>query len=531
MGLTFSEWLEAPGKGFWVRETWDLDAGRMVGVGKLHLFPHQKRILDEALTLDPETFQFKYETVLYSCIKKSGKTSLAAAVGAWYAEEVGPPGTEIYVIANDLESAEGRVAKDIKFHYEQKILQHDLTINVQGREVRFTERNTPITQYRITLPNETFIQVLAQSYRSVAGSRHALTLWDELWGVMSELSRRTWDEMTPIPTVSASLRFIATYAGFENESDLLWDLYLRGVDVEEHPQGKAAGLFDDLPCYVNKRLFCYWDHEPRMPWQTQAYYDQQLENERPAAYIRLHTNQWVTSHEAFVPVEWYDIAARSFHAPATLWTEHPYYSFPVIIAVDAGQKRDTTALTGVGYDAKRGKVGELFHYIWAPSPGEPVDLDATVEKELLELYNKFNVVLILYDPTHLIQTMLRLKRKGLPVQEYIQSTPNMIQASQLLYDLLKGKNFETYHDDTARKHIQMATAETSSRGFRIVKNELTKRNHIDYAIALAMACYGAVKIGGVDVSIPVVVESPYSDATAWPNPSNEMNIPFELRSD
>lgn len=531
MGLSFSEWLEAPGKGFYVREAWDVEKGRMVGVGKLHLFPHQARILDEALTLNLDAFQFKYETVLYSCIKKSGKTSLAAAVGAWYAEEVGPAGTEIYVIANDLEQSEGRVMRDIKFHYEQKIAQHDTFVNTMGREVRFTEKNTPITTYRIELPNGTFIQALAQSYKSSAGSRHALTLWDELWGVTSELSRRMWDEMTPIATVSASLRFIATYAGFENESDLLWDLYLKGVDAEEHPQGKATRLFDDLPCYTNKRLFCYWDHEPRMPWQTQTYYDQQLENERPAAFLRLHMNQWVTSHEAFVPVEWYDFAAKAYHAPATLWTEHPFHRFPVVIGVDAGQKRDSSALVGVGYDAKRGKVGELFHYIWSPTPGNPVDLDVTVEKELLELYNKFNVVLILYDPTHLIQTMIRLKRKGLPVQEYTQSIPNMIQASQLLYDLLKNKNLETYPDEVARRHIQMATAETSSRGFRIVKNELTKRNQIDYSVSLAMACYGAVKIGGVDISIPVVVESPYSDATAWAQPSAEMHIPRELRSD
>jgi hypothetical protein len=528
--LGFIDWIDK--KGFWVRDHWNEQKGRMGGIGRMHLFQFQRDVLSRALRINPETELLEFETVLYSTIKKSGKTALAAAVAAWYIEEA-PAGTEAYCIANDLEQAEGRVMRDVKFHFSQRIQNAEPFYNeMTGENDVYSDKNCKITLYRIDLANGSFVQALAQSYRSVAGSRHGLTVWDELWGVSSELSRRVWDEMTPIPTVPNSLRFIATYAGFENESDLLWDLFMQGVDQEEHEQGRGTRIRElgDIPCFTNRRLFTYWDHEPRLPWQTQEYYDEQMNNLRPAAFLRLHMNQWVTSHEAFVPIEWWDIAAKSFHAPATLWGDHPFKHFPVYVAVDAGIKRDSTALVAVAYDSKRGKIGQLFHKIWTPSKGDQVDLDATVEKELLEMYNKFNVVSIVYDPTHLLQTMLRLKGKGLPTKEFPQTVPLMTQASQLVYDLLKSRNFETYPDDDMRRHMQMAVAETTSRGFRIVKSRVSKRHHIDGAIALAMACYEAVNSGGVDLSIPIVINSPFSDATAYTEPSDERFVPFPLRN-
>jgi phage terminase large subunit-like protein len=242
-------------------------------------------------------------------------------------------------------------------------------------------------------------------------------------------------------------------------------------------------------------------------------------------------NQWVTSHEAFIPIEWFDESARMYEAPATLWLDHPMRYFPIYVAVDAGIKRDSTALVGVAYDGKRAKLGIVFHYIWTPSKGDQVDLDITVESKLLELYNKFNIVSVVYDPTHLLQTMLRLRQKGIPTKEFPQTVPLMTAASQLLYDLLKNKNLEAYPDDGMRRHIQMAVAETNARGFRIVKTKVSKRHYIDAAVALAMAGYEAVNSGGADISVPIVIASPYSDATAWGLEPDEMKLPFPLQTE
>ncbi len=517
---SYVDWMKT--NGFWVRDTWNDKKKRMLGAGKMQLFPVQERIMASALQMDEEGVM-KYETVLYSTIKKSGKTALGSSVGAWYAEE-GQPGIEIYVIANTLEAGEGRLFRDIKYHFEQRILEG--VYSDRSQDSNFCK----ITQYRIDMPNGTFIQVLGQSYKSVAGSRHSLTLWDELWGSTTEYDRRVWDEMVPIPTVTNSLRFISTYAGFENESDLLWEMYLRGVGDDEHDkgQGKRVNGMEDLPVWENGKLFTYWNHEPTMPWQTPEYYEEQMQSERPSAFLRLHMNQWVTSQETFLPVEWVDSAMKSYTASADLWVEHPFKFWPVTMAIDAGVKQDCTAITVVGYDAQRAKVGLAHHKIWIPTDGHQIDLDE-VEKYIIDLYNRFTVASIVYDPTHLLQMMSRLKNKGLPVREFDQTVGHMTNASQLLFDLFKNRNMEMYPADDLRRHLQMAVAQTTERGFRIVKNKSNKRNHIDGAVSLAMACYEAVSNGGVDISIPVTMASPYSDMTDYGKKEATPFIPPQLR--
>lgn len=516
---SYIDWMDEVG--FWARETWSEEKKKMKGADNMLLFPIQRKILGTALALNEEGL-LHYETVLYSCTKKSGKTAIAASVGCWYAEE-GRPGTEIYVIANTQEQGAGRVFRDIIFHFRH-------------RQEQYGKKYCKIGEFRIDLPNGTFIQVLAQSFKAVAGSRHALTLWDELWGSTSELDRRVWDEMTPIPTVENSLRFISTYAGFENESDLLWEMFLRGIgegegsEYEHKGQGKKIEELGDLPCWSNGKLFTYWDHEPRMPWQTEDYLDEQRASERPAAFLRLHMNYWVTSHEEFIPIDWWERATKSYEAAANLWIDHPFRYWPITIGIDAGIRRDSTALVGVGYDSHRGKVGIVFHWVWSPTEGDPVDLEATVEKKLRELKSQFNIVSIVYDPTHLMTIMPKLQREGFPGRMIEQTIPNMTAASQLLYDLFKNNNLEAYPDETLKRQIQMAVAETTSRGFRIVKAKTTKRHHIDAAIALAMAAYDAVNNGGVDTSIPLIIRSPYSDMTAF-DVEQDMALPPELQGD
>lgn len=66
--------------------------------------------------------------------------------------------------------------------------------------------------------------------------------YDELWGSTSESSRRLWDELTPVPTRRNSIRFITTYAGWEGESTLLWDLFKQVVGRDEHPDGQGVRL-------------------------------------------------------------------------------------------------------------------------------------------------------------------------------------------------------------------------------------------------------------------------------------------------
>ena len=513
--LPYVDWVKQ--KGFYIRDTWDDEASEWSGKpGPLVLRPHQERVLSHALT--PVDGKLPYSTVVFSCPKKSGKTTIAGSVGAWFADEL--DGIEIYNIANDLDKTAGIVMGDMQYH------------------VRYQPERYPrsaVTKAKIVHPNDTVLQSLAQNYRSVAGARQSLTLWDELWGYTSELSIRTYDEMTPIPTVKHSIRFVVTYAGFLGESELLWDLYLRGVGTDEHEDGQGERIpgLEDLPCWRNGKTFIYWDHQGRMPWQTKEYYDEQMGELRAAAFLRLHRNQWVTTHERFIPDGWWKQAESRYEQSAMIWKEHPYRMWPVYIGVDVGIKHDSSAIVGVTYDADKGKVIVLFHKIFTPMPGVRFDLEETIEDYILNIIRpKFNVVQIACDPTHIHQTMNRIARKGLNVVEYPQTVGNMTLVSQQLYDLLKGRNLWGYPASDLGEHIRDAVAEDKGRGFRIVKRKSSAGgNHIDGAIATAQACYAAINGGGASFGKRVRLESPFSDSSTMKHhdPINEQ-LPFALRS-
>jgi len=360
----------------------------------------------------------------------------------------------------------------------------------------------------------------------------------------TEGARRMYSEMTPIPTKPLSLQIITTYAGYEHESDLLWDTYLLGVGPEEHNEGQGQAITlpgaEDAPTYVNGRRFTYWNHEPTMPWQTDDYYDDQRKDLRPADYLRFHENRWVTSHESFLDPAWWDEAAKAFPlGSALLWGDHPYKGYPLYLGVDVGTKHDRTSAVAVAYDAKLGRVAQVAHRIWTPVEGELFDLEGTVELWLRVMHKRFLIRQIGYDPNQFHRSMVTLTAAGLPMVEFVQSPSNMAAASQQLYELLRGKKFSTYPDDEAREHLRNAVAKDTGRGFRIVKdpvikNDKKRRNSkpVDFAVALAMACYLAVESGGVDVSQPVVWPSPFGDVSAWPATldDQEKRLPLPLRS-
>jgi hypothetical protein len=113
-------------------------------------------------------------------------------------------------------------------------------------------RSAVITAKQIALSNGTTITVLASEYAGAAGSNHGFTSWDELWGYTSESSRRLWEELTSVPTRRNSLRFITTYAGWEGEADLLWELYKLGASPDEHSDGTGGATGSPPALFANR---------------------------------------------------------------------------------------------------------------------------------------------------------------------------------------------------------------------------------------------------------------------------------------
>ena len=282
--------------------------------------------------------------------------------------------------------------------------------------------------------------------------------------------------MVPPPTRKVACRLTVTYAGFSGESQLLEELYKRGL------QQPVVGR--DL--HAGDSLLLYWTHEPVAPWQDERWLAEMRRALRPNAYLRMVENWFVTSESSFIELQWFDACVDPGATPVVADR-----SLAVCVGVDASVKRDLTAIVAVHWDRKLQRVRLVWHRIFQPSPSEPLDFEAAIETTLLDLRKRFFVRRVLFDPYQMHATAQRLSRQGVRMEEFPQSVPNLTEASQNLYELIKGRNLIAYPDAELRLAISRAVAIETPRGWRIAKD---KQSHkIDVVVALAMASLDAVK--------------------------------------
>ncbi len=436
---------------------------------RLHDF--QREILNLAFQFDSDG-RLPWDTIIYSTIKKSGKTFINALIETWWGYTREPP-NEIYNCANDEEQAQSRVFSDIAAILKRNPALAGSADSYKGE---------------IRLSNETVIKALASDYSGSAGSNHGFTSWDELWGYVSENSIRLWEELTPVPTRENSIRLVSSYAGFEGESKLLWDLYKKAVGPEEHPEGQGERIHPTLPVYANReaRIFCYWDHTPRLPWQTEAYYRAQKANLRPTTYLRLHENRWTTAESIFITPELWDPCIDDKLVPLVV----PDRSKRLCVGVDAGIKSDHASVVAVYWQGD--KLVLANHRIWRPSKEHPLDIEETIENFCEELHQRYTLVKVLADPYQLMRSIQTLKGKGLPIEEFPQTTGNTTAMGSALFQLLNGKALRLYPSDEMRDHASHTVAVENPRGWRIAKERASKK--IDSVVALSMAAVAAMEL-------------------------------------
>jgi phage terminase large subunit-like protein len=224
-------------------------------------------------------------------------------------------------------------------------------------------------------------------------------------------------------------------------------------------------------------MFTYWSHVPRMEWQTPEYYAEQRRILRPAQFLRLHENRWTSGDTRFITEEMYEACLDREHQPVL-----PQHSIPLYVGVDIGIKHDSSAVVAVMREQGRPTVA--LHRIWKPTANESVRLEDVVEY-LCELSRLYRVKAVVADPNQMLGVIQRLRGKGIPIQEYPQTTANLTQAGQVLYDLVRDRNLRLYSDADLREHLVNAVVVESPRGWRLAKDKASKK--IDAAVALAMA--------------------------------------------
>jgi phage terminase large subunit-like protein len=456
--------------------------------GPIVLDEYQKKALTEALAQDDGLF--RYSTILWSDIKKSIKSTIAAAVTLWRAFQVDAETGwgSFYIIANDLKQADSRV-----FYYIKRAIE----LNPALREVCKIRTGS----YKITLPKQTFIEAIPIDPTGEAGSNADGIFYSELWGAHGKAVMQMWAEMALSPTkFGKSFTWIESYAGYKSTSELLWSLYEQSV-----LNGEKLG--DDLEMYADyrARLFALWNTVPRLPWQTTEYYDQERARltVMPTEFDRVHRNQWSEGGtERYLPfIDLWDACQESLPAftPNT----------PLILAADGAVSEDTFGLVGISrHPSRPGVIVARTVMAWNPhtASDEYIILNAAnrrqlnfdkIEDDIKLLCKTLSVLMVAYDPKelHHMMTRLRVRSKmldgsdfsGVPTVE-VQQGKERLSADRQLLDLIFNKRIAHDGNELLRKHIDNADRKTDTDGnLRIVKrNDKLK---IDLAVALSMACY------------------------------------------
>lgn len=498
-------------------------------------------------------YGFRFSTVVFSTVKKSGKTAIAGMVCRWVAEVRTRMG-HVYTLGND-----GKQAKERSFLAIAKSIA--LTPGFkQGRNNEGWLKGRWHTQVQKMhcYTTGTIVEAVGVDAAGEAGGAPDLTCWTELWGFIQQAAVSFFEEMTPIPT-KPSCRLIETYAGIQGESELLERIYEQGMtDGRQLTAGELAddtgiplGCFEEapnredlVPIWVNeeKGLFMFWDtgeQARRMPWQKgergARYYTAQEAEHTPSQYRRFHHNEWTGRESDFVPIELWD--AR--FDPALPMLE-PGDKTPCVIGVDAATTHDCFAIVVVTRHPRSpaDTIAVRQSRKWEPPKGGRIDYDGPEafirtlcrggcmlghpqyppflkEIELCEhrpengrackqccaacrdglLMERLNVMQVTYDAYQLENMMQHLRKDSIAWCKEFPQGGDRLEADKALYDLIVNGTIAHRGEPHMREHIQNAASKQSlheDTKFRIMKKKGMQNRKIDLVVALSMASYNCL---------------------------------------
>ncbi len=412
----------------------------------------KEKIFIPLFELDPETGLRRYNLGLVGLPKKNAKSTMAAMIANYFLfqdEEFG----EIILTANSKDQSSWIIFDKLK---------KSLLMNrEQFKHVKILDDAIEVKKTR------TVARIIAPNYRTASGTNPSLTLWDELWAFELDTARKFWDELSESPVRKQPLALVFSYAGFDEDS-LLFELYKSGLEGKD------------------PKMFFLWEHKNLASWITKDYLRTQKRRLRPNTYLRLHENRWTSSESAFIPLEQWDDCVDRTHKPLIPGV---IPSPPLYCSIDIGIKHDSSAVVGVYRDRSLVKLG--MAECWIPSKKQPLDIDESVGRYLREANKSFNLKVVYYDPYQCHQLATELKKEGIRMEEFPQTTDRLTQMGQNLYNLITGGNLLLYPHGEMRRHAEKTLAKEVQRGFRLIKGKASQR--IDLIIALAMACQGCVQ--------------------------------------
>lgn len=248
-----------------------------------------------------------------------------------------------------------------------------------------------------------------------------------------------------------------------------------------------------LELYVNEEagMLCLWNTQPRCPWQSKKYYQGEEKILHPNDFLRMHKNQWVSSSDTFLPMEWVYACRR----PQSGWPEIDKMRHPIIVSLDAATTNDCFGLlAGCRHPDFPNDILVLHAQRWKPGKDKKIDFigtdeDPGPEKVLRRLIKEYNVVQVTYDPHELHDMAMRLKKEGLAWFKAFNQGEDRLLADSQLRDIIRDRRLWYRGEPDLEEHLQNANAmiDAQTSKIRIVKR--TEGLKIDLAVCLSMASH------------------------------------------
>lgn len=426
------------------------------------------RLVDAEKDFIKQMFQFDddgrllFPLLIYSAIKKSRKTELAALLIITVILLFGGKYAEAYIAAVDREQAQDRC-----FAACCRIIEASPTLRKLAK----------ITSSKIVFSNSATITAISSDPRSIAGGHPTISVFDEMWA-MPEKGRDLWSALIPVPSQRVSCRLVVSHAG--GEGTLLHDLYKRGMSQPEVGADLHAG----------NGLLMHWSHRPLHFWQNEKWLEEMKRELQPHEYHRWIENEFASAEDQFINMADWDACIEEGRGRA-----FSNQGLACFAAVDASLgKQDSTALALVGNDVPNETLYLLDHRIIPPSPNQSPPFDA-IEGIILNWHANFHLKACFWDSFQMSSTAQRLQLHYVPMREYSPTHSNLTAMAETLISLVRYRRLRMYADPGIREAVANCILAEDKGVVKIAKR--TKNAKIDIVVAIAMAAIAATRHQGI----------------------------------
>lgn len=448
----------------------------------VELEQYQLDLMREVLRLDPDTGRRVYRTCLVGLPRKSGKSTLAAALGLYMLTADAEAGAEVIIAAGSREQA------SIVFDQARGFVDGSPLLGDFCDSQRFV----------ILGPDGGVMKRIAADGRLQHGLNPSAIIADELHAWTTPRQEELYAALTTGSHAREEpLTFIITTAGYDKATVLgrLYDEAIRMDNVERSDgltiaRSPAAGflmwwygLREDEPADDVD----LWAAANPASWITTDVLAQQAASPTldELAFRRLHLNQWTKARDSWFPAGQWESLKTDGGIPD---------GADVFIGVDVGLVHDTTAVA-VAYRPDDGPV-VLRARVWAARddavahqvlPGGRVDL-SIVEEHIRAIAGRFNVVELVYDPRFFDRSADMLANEGMTVAPVEQGSRRMLEAYARFYAAVTEGRVTHDGDKVLAQHVESVQGVMTERGWKISR---PRSQRIDAAVACVMAHYRA----------------------------------------